>query len=59
MKTVRLLIYEGDPDWVINTLRKSLKDGKHDMGKAGSIKVVTLGELPISLIEATTLKESL
>lgn len=46
MRVLRLIVYEGAPDWVQDTLSKSLPDGIKKCLSRGCIKVVTLGALP-------------
>lgn len=42
MKLIRIIEYEGDIDWLINQIGRSLPDGRKEV-TGGSIVVVTVG----------------
>jgi len=46
MKVIRVLIYEGDEEWLQRQLGGSMNDGKKDLGSGRSIKAITLGTMP-------------
>jgi hypothetical protein len=46
MKVIRVLIYEGDEEWMQRQLGGSVNDGKKDLGHGRSIKAITLGTMP-------------
>lgn len=46
MKVLRLLIYEGPEEWVMDTLNKSSVKGKHCLSNDRSITEITLGTIP-------------
>lgn len=46
MKVVRILIFDGSPDWLDEQLGRSIPDGVKVITGGNKIKIVTLGELP-------------
>uniref|UniRef100_A0A6H1ZFX8 Uncharacterized protein n=1 Tax=viral metagenome TaxID=1070528 RepID=A0A6H1ZFX8_9ZZZZ len=48
MKVIRLIIYDGDSDWVLKTISDSIQ-GTRTISTGGSITAITLGTLPDSL----------
>jgi len=59
MKIIRILIYEGNDEWMDYQLAKSLPDGVKDFSIGNSIKAITLGTLPdsLDLLSAATSEE--
>jgi len=47
-RVVRVLIYEGEDDWLTMTLGKSLPQGRHNF-RDGTIKVVPMPEMSTTL----------
>ena len=51
MKVIRLIIYEGDYDWLEEQLMRSLPEGVRKVGKRRTITVKTLFGIKFSRIE--------
>lgn len=52
MRVVRLLVYNGPEEWVINTIKKSISGEKEIYGSHGdvaTITAITLGTFPDDL----------
>jgi len=52
-RVVRVLIYEGEDDWIDATLGKALPQGKHNFHR-GTIKVVPVPEMSRRISDGET-----
>jgi hypothetical protein len=49
IKVMRLLIYEGEEEWVLKTLDKSLAEAKHEVSIYGTVTVIELKDPTITI----------